>query len=100
MQIDKLQLLEKWNDRYTALDEAWEKLVDAGFASDSELHNETWRAFDAYTEAVGILVGDKNDWLTWFLYEAKQGKKNCNAVVNDKVVKVKNVKQLLKVIEL
>jgi len=100
MQIDKLKLLEKWNERYTELDKSWNKLLEAGFDANSDLHNATWRTFDAYTEAVGSLVGDKHDWLTWFLYEAKQGKKNCNVVVNDKAIKVKTVKQLLKLIEL
>ena len=97
---EKLKLLEKWNGQYNALYESWEKISEVfGDCLNSEMFNNTFEMFDAYTEAVAKLVGDDNEWLFWWIFECEQGKNNGNVKIGKKKFKSNSVKDLLKIIE-
>jgi len=97
---EKLQLLEKWNGQYNALHESWEKISEVfGDCLNSEMFNNTFEMFDAYTEAVAKLVGDDNEWLFWWMFECEQGMKNGDVKIGKKKFKSQSVKDLLKIIE-
>jgi len=45
----------------------------AGATSDSPLLLAAWEVFDAYVDQVSEKIGDKADWLTWFIWENECG---------------------------
>lgn len=97
---EKLQLLEKWNGQYNAIYESWEKVSEIfGSSPESELFNNTFTMFDEYTELIAEKVGDKNDWLFWWIFECEQGKNNGDVKIGKKKFKSQSVKDLLKIIE-
>jgi len=53
----------------------------------------------AYTRAVGMLVGDKGEWLEWYRYENEFGKNGMEAGYGKKLKPITNLKELLAIIE-
>lgn len=66
--------LEKWQQAYRRLHDAFEplykaKLIDAT----GEFHESCWGLFDQYTDMVAEKVGDTNGWLGWYQGENRMG---------------------------
>lgn len=65
-----LDLLERWLADYRRLEELFLRLKPlTGGSPENELHSTSWRTFDHYNSAVSALVGDKAEWLDWFLFD-------------------------------
>lgn len=57
------------------------------------------RMWDAYTNAVAREVGDNNEWLDWYCWENDMGAKGLEVTsTSGKTIKVRNVRQLARVI--
>lgn len=63
-------------------------LIDAGL-----------RIAEGYTHVTSELVGDKNEWLTWYWLENNMGAKALAAGFGPKIVPVRTVEQLIEIIE-
>lgn len=96
---EKLKLLETWLARYRALDAAMDQLIDAGLDPECPLHDAAFRVFDEYTRLVGEKVGDRGEWLGWWLYDNDQGRKKFSAWKGEKKLPGKTLRQLLAIIE-
>jgi hypothetical protein len=95
-----LNLLETWLDHYNDVDKVFDELNDLiGGMPDSKLQNPVWQMFQGYTGVVSHLIGDRGEWLYWYLYDNEQGKREMEAEVNGKVRKIKTLKDLLRVIK-
>lgn len=97
---EKIRLLEKWQETYERSSEIFQKLdVIFGFIASGSLFDIVWENFNAYTEALSVILGDEEEWLEWYAFENKFGKKEYRAGCNDKMRKIKNFEDLLWVIE-
>lgn len=63
------------------------------------LYNDLWASFQVHLRAVKLVIGDKYDWLDWYIYDNDCGHKDLYAVVDGKEVEVKTPEQLLDIIE-
>jgi hypothetical protein len=104
--VNKLELLENWKASYTELATSFEALEEVvGTNYESPLGKAVWRTFDKYTDAIALLVGDKNDWLSWYCWEGLMGRKNLGTVsIHNKNMEsfskqVASLEDLLEVIE-
>ena len=94
-------LLNVWLETYHELDMQYESLRKlVGGNAESPLFNATYRAFERYTDMLAKLVGDRDGWLCWFLYENDCGEKGHEATINGKTINVRCVKDLERVIRL
>lgn len=67
--------LEPWKARNDALMAQYYALRKmTGADPDSELLQPIFEVLEAYTAAVGELVGDKNKWLEWYQSECDMGR--------------------------
>lgn len=97
---EALALLSKWEALYTRTD----ALVDGvnavfGNTPDSLLFETVWCVFDAYTAALSAQLGDSEDWLPWFANENGMGDKKRDVMIGKKMRRIKNLRDLLVVIE-
>lgn len=65
--------------RHDALDRAFEPIIAAFKNHDFPAFGEAWRTFDAYLLAISREIGDRDNWLTWFVYENDCGRKKMEA---------------------
>ena len=70
-----------------------------GRACEGEHFDAIWRMFDAYTEALSVALGDKNEWLMWYWTENDMGAAGMQAGYHGKLRKIKDVRGLLWLIE-
>lgn len=97
-----LGTLQRWQDMYNNLEAAYSPLEKAfGASYEGELPDAMWRMFDSYTELLGDVLGDTQDWLSWYCYETDMGKKDMRVFIPDvwNHLPVKNVSDLYAVIE-
>lgn len=99
---EKLAALKQWAKCYTNIHETYEK----GYSllkcdPDSPWANAMFNTFEAYTQILGKLVGDKGDWLSWYIWENKAGKAAYEAKAANwkKSRKIKTLEDLLMLIE-
>lgn len=98
--LDKIKLLTKWVAQYKALDAAWDKIYRVtGADCESELGRATFEIFDTYTDTLADLIGAHREDLHWFLYDNECGAKQIKAGAVGKMRKIKNIKDLIKLIE-
>jgi hypothetical protein len=95
-----VRLLKRWAARHAELSaqlHALVKIVGGDFGA--PLFAAAWNAWNDYTETLGRLVGDHEDWLGWFEHENDMGRKGL-AVTSTagRTLKVKTVQQLASLI--
>ena len=54
---------------------------------------------NAYTKAVGELVGDKGAWLSWYCWENEMGEKRLQGGPTGKMCPIETLEDLLWIIE-
>ena len=59
---------------------------------DGPLYDKIWRGFD---DILSII--DPHDWISWYIHDNEMGKKALVAEIGSKKYKVKNIKNLLEV---
>ena len=79
---------------YEKLDLASSKAIEAGCLDpNGPFYDAIWRGFDDMMQVV-----DPHTWISWYIYDNEMGKKGLMAELGSKMVKVKNLKTLLEVI--
>lgn len=80
-------------ESYERLDLATSKAVEVGCLDpNGPLHDAIWRGFDDMVQVV-----DPHEWITWYIYDNDMGAKGYEVEVGSKKIKVKNLKNLLEV---
>ena len=102
MTVDEIvKRLEPWRDRYDELSEQLsilEKLTGADPAG-SPLFEAIWSVWEAYTDAMSELVGDKNEFLEWYQQEcAMGGRPRKTSSFTGKKIVVSTLQQLAEVL--
>lgn len=54
---------------------------------------------DKYIELLSFTVGDKNDWIGWYVFDNEMGKRGMVAGFNDKLEKIDTVEKLYNIIK-
>ena len=81
-------------DAHLALGIATDNAVKAGCLDiNGPLFDACWRGFENVVSVV-----DEGDWISWFVYDNDMGKNGLSVTINEKKMKVKTVKALLKII--
>ena len=96
----KITLISKLIDHKQALSKVFDAFYKvAGCNPEAPLPDASWKAFDAYTDLVAETIGDKDGWLTWFIWENDCGQKGMKAGFKGKTKKVKTVEDLIGLID-
>lgn len=99
---ERLKLLRQWEKTVQDVDVAW-KSIQLLFAAspESPVNAAMYDTLMRYTDALSIVVGDKNDWLDWYRFECDMGRKimKVKAVSWKKPRVIGNVEMLCKCIE-
>lgn len=92
--------LEAWAERQRLLDAQIDRLrALTGAPPDCDLLTPIYDVWGAYTVAVSELVGDDNEWLSWFELECEMGRRPMTAQsLGGREVKVRTLRQLARVI--
>lgn len=94
--IEKLALLREWSVKMETADLLIDPVTAClGLSAESPIHQAVWTLQDAYTNAVGKLVGDEGRWLNWFAYENDFGRKAMEAGVKGDMRPIKDLDDLL-----
>ena len=71
---EKLEVLRAWK---TAIEQADAKIYPVigilQLAPESPIPSAVWALQDALTHAVGKIVGDKEEWLSWYAHDNAMG---------------------------
>ena len=89
-------------DFHQEMNEKWEILEKVfGVDTSTGLGELYWRIFDKYTDAIQREIGDEHQWLSWWLWDDKQGanKLAVKPGVGMKHVTVDNLDDLVKLIK-
>lgn len=102
--MNKLEILKNWENAVKASLKYLETLDCLGLEPESPVYSAFYAQIDAYTRQVAHDVGDKADWLTWYLYENSMGDRAGEVTWKDVKgrrfrVSVADVETLLLVIE-
>lgn len=95
-----LDMLTEWSIQHKRLSNLDAQLKAIfGRAVEGEHFDAVWRMFDRYTDALSYALGDKAEWLPWYCSENDMGANAMQAGYDGKLRKVKNVRDLLWLIE-
>ena len=98
--MTKEQNIQEAIDYFDKLTEFDNKIVDIfGDSGESNYLDTIWHLFDDYLDGISAKIGDKNQWLSWFLFENQKGKRKFGVEIDGNKITVKNVADLLKVLE-
>ncbi len=69
------ELIQEWIDQGLAL-EAQFKALEAivGDMAESPLWDAVWKGYDAHRRAIAALMGDGDEWLSWFQCDCDYGR--------------------------
>lgn len=98
-QKEKIKIVEDLISHYQSLDSNFNNIYSLFGNADSKFTNSIWSAFDGYVDTVCILLGDNFHFLNWYIYENSCGKNQKECTVNKKKKKIKNIVDLLDLIE-
>ena len=77
---EKLEVLRAWK---TAIEQADAKIDPVigilRLAPESPIRSAVWGLQDALTRAVGKIVGDKEEWLSWYAHDNAMGDRGYEA---------------------
>ena len=97
---EKLAILTEWQTNMKAAEADIERIIDPlKCAPESALYAIPWNLMDCYTKAVSQLVGDQDEWLAWYWSDNEWGTKKREAMIGGKFRQIKNLRDLLRVIE-
>jgi hypothetical protein len=94
--------LELWAQHYRACRDQQQAANDLlGAACDCRLLEPFWRALEGYTEAMSEMVGDRDEWLSWYAIECRLGDEPKEAKMPcGRVIKCTSLRELARVITL
>ena len=98
---EKIALVKELVRQYNKLSKSqdiFEKVVGQ-IDTDGPLFGPVWKCFEAYTEAVGISIGDVGEYLPWFIWDNRCGANGHEVTKDGKVIAIKSVKDLIRLME-
>lgn len=102
MSIDDIvKRLEAWKRKQAELSEQYDALQKLlGATPDSALWRAIYNLSSAYTGTVSEVIGDNDDWLSWYQYDCKMGRspKDVTNLGGDVTIRVRTLRQLARVI--
>ena len=97
---EKLEYLNQWQSCYEKSEAHYQKIKEIFSASPESLNAcKIWEGFRAYTKAIAKIVGDKDEWLLWYWLENDMGKEGMKAENRNVIEPIRNLSQLLELIE-
>jgi hypothetical protein len=97
---EKAAMLIQWQTRMECADMLIEPVTEClGLSVESPIHQAVWALQAAYTKAVGKLVGDPAEWLSWYAHENDFGRKAYEAGVTGDMRPIKDLDDLLWVMQ-
>ena len=98
---EKLKLLQDWENQFHVTDKAWKclKLLFGSIDCDSEIGKAIWGSFTEYSRVMAMLLGDKDEWLSWYCWDNDMGQNELEAGYDCKMTKINNLESLLQLIE-
>lgn len=96
---EMMPLLTAWANRQRELTAQMEALFDITGDSNGPLFLAVWRAWNEYTSTLSRLIGDHDDWLSWYESENRMGLNGFEASpAGGKLRKVRTLHQLARLI--
>ena len=93
---EKKKLINNVLDQYNKLVKVFDLLNQiVGSNSESLIHETVWKLFDEYIDCMEMKLDDEGEWLIWYIWENNRGKNELEAESDGKKRKVKNVNDLL-----
>ena len=96
---EKLEILQKWNDSYHRSEEATDQIRQLFNDPSGILYDAIWDNFKEYTDVISMLLGDEFGFLKWFQLDCDMGKKLMKTEKNCESKFIKNLDDLLWIIE-
>ena len=97
---EKLDAIRGWELRRKDMDSKIAQLEDLlGIAPESPFLDAIRRIQEQDRIMTSQIVGDDDEWLDWYCYENSFGADGMTAIVNGRESTVKNVEELLEMIE-
>jgi hypothetical protein len=97
---EKLEALKGWESRRKDMDSKIAQLEDLlGISPESVFLDAVRRIQEQDRIMTSLIVGDDSEWLDWYCYENSFGADGMIASVNGRESTVKNVEELLEMIE-
>ena len=94
--------LERWEQLQRQAEEAWDKVEAVTGYTDSEspLGRAVWSTFDAYTDTLSQLLGDRADLLGWYHAENHMGARGLQASARpgQKLRPIRSIQDLAKLL--
>lgn len=98
--MDKKETIEEFIRLHKERETLIDKLQELFGFSDGVLMYETLFSMENFVlNLAAEKIGDKGDWLEWFVYDNECGSKGYEVTINGKEKKIKTVDDLLEVIE-
>lgn len=99
--MENKQRIETLIETYQNLGNCFDGLFDifGHGVIDSELFDKTYQCFDRYKETVSEIVGDKSDWIGWYIYDNDCGEKGLEAGHEDNMKSIETIDDLLELID-
>ena len=93
---EALAMLKKWQSRHDETEQMMDGIQECiGLDPNGPLFNAVWAMFDAYTESLGVALGDGlNGWLPWFYMENDMGRNGFDAGYDGKTKPIKTIEHL------
>ena len=85
-------------DMHDRLERAIEPLKKCFDCVSGPLIDEIWRSFELAIKQTSRLIGDKSDWLSWYIYECDCGRNPMKAGIGKNVKKISSPLSLAKLI--
>jgi hypothetical protein len=97
---DMMPMLTAWASRQRELAAQMEALgAVVGERFDGPLYDAVWTTWDSYTDTLSQLIGDNENWLTWYVQENRMGANGLEAApAGGKPVRVRTLHQLARLI--
>lgn len=98
--LEKKEVIARVIGNYVGLQESFNTLNKAiGDTTGGPFFDRMWRMFDEYMASAETLIGDKEKWLGWFVYDNSCGASELKAGLGRRLKKIKTVDDLLDLIE-
>lgn len=100
--MNKLKLLQDWENTYKEISKTFDLFSElTGADAESPLFVALFNTHEQYTDVLALAIGANVEDLAWFIYENDCGAKQMAAKNPNwkKAKKIKNVKDLLRMIE-
>ena len=85
------------------LDFQMDKFIEIFGNSEGHLHDVVYSMFDSYLDAVEELVGDEEQWVSYYIYDCRMGEASKNVILRNKGLTkemvLDNIDALIEVIE-